>query len=147
VKLRPQHRCPFCWKLYRADPRTRTQQKCCGREDCQKKRHAEADRRWREHNPDYDAGRRLRELQRRVQAAGGAGEVLRHEPEPGRRLPVAELQDAIGVQGLVILAFFARLLGRHAQDTIRSQLGGSPREIRNSPRGAAQDATAGSGFG
>lgn len=88
----------------------------------------------------------MRELQRRVQAAG-AGEVLRHEPEPGRRLPVAEVQDAIGVQGLVILVFFARLLGRHSQDAIRSQLGGSPPEIRNSPRGAAQDGTAGLGFG
>jgi len=147
VKLRSQHRCRYCWRLFRADARTKTQQKCCGRPECQRKRHAEADRRWHERNPEYDAARRLRELQRKVQAAGAPQQVVRKEPEPGRRLPADEVQDAIGAQGLVILVFLARLLGRHTQDEIQRQLGAAPSEFRNSPRAALQDATARTGFG
>lgn len=147
MKLRPQHRCRYCWKLYRADARTKTEQKCCGRPECQRKRHAEADRRWHERNPEYDAARRLRELQRRVKAAGAPQQVVGKEPEPGRRLPADEVQDAIGAQGLVILVFLARLLGRHTQDEIRRQLGAAQRELGSSPRAASQDATAHTGFG
>ena len=55
---------------------------------------------WHERNPEYDAARRLRELQRKVQAAGAPQQVVRKEPEPGRRLPADEVQDAIGAQGL-----------------------------------------------
>ena len=48
-------RCPYCRRLFRADPRQKSMQKTCGAGECQKKRRKENARRWREKNPGYDS--------------------------------------------------------------------------------------------
>lgn len=119
---RRRRRCPFCGTLYYPHPRQGERQRCCGAAECQRQRHRQADRAWHARHPEYDCARRLAELTRRLEPPETRGDVVRREPEPGRRLPVDEAQDAFGVQGVGIILIIARLLRQYSQDTIRAQL-------------------------
>jgi hypothetical protein len=147
TKLRGQRRCRYCWKLYRPDGRLGDRQKTCGARECRRQRHRDTDRSWHQRHPDYDTERRLRALKELIEATTDPSEVVRREPDPGRRLPADVVQDAIGVQGLVIAVFLVRLLRRHAQDAIRMQLAEIASRSGDSVGGVAQDAMAKTGFG
>jgi hypothetical protein len=137
--VRPRKRCRYCWNLYTPDGRLGDRQQCCGARECRSKRHSEVDLQWRERHPDYDTARRTRKL---MQAAeqGGLEQVARREPEPGRRLPLDEAQDAIAPQGVVILMVFARLLRGYVQDAIRRQVAVNAKQFSDSVGPVAQDA-------
>ena len=49
--------CKYCGKLFEPDPRVGDRQKCCGSPACKRERKKEADRKWREKNPEYFKGR------------------------------------------------------------------------------------------
>ena len=61
--------------------------------------------------------------------------MVRRESEPGRQLPVDEVQEALGTRGLVILVFVMRLLSREAQDAMRGSTAENNNGIRRVTRG------------
>lgn len=59
-KKNPKKRCVVCHWWYEPDFRIGEDQLACDREECRKKRKASYDRQWREKNPGYEAGRRVK---------------------------------------------------------------------------------------
>lgn len=51
-----QRRCPFCRRLFTADPRIKEGQRTCGRQECQRARKRQSDGQWRSQHPDYFRG-------------------------------------------------------------------------------------------
>jgi hypothetical protein len=51
-----QKRCPYCRRLFTADPRLKEQQTTCGRPECRRQRKQQSDRHWRLQHPDYFRG-------------------------------------------------------------------------------------------
>lgn len=46
-------RCPYCWKLFEPNPRTKDRQKVCSEVECQKKSKRASQKKWCEKNPTY----------------------------------------------------------------------------------------------
>lgn len=105
------------------------------------KQKQKAQAQWSTRNPAYWTERRL--AKQIEQAKDGDLEgVLRGPPAEMARTPVDLAQDAIGIEGLVIIAFIARLIHRDAQDVMRKQLSDIQGEIRAINPVVAQDANA-----
>lgn len=49
-------RCPYCRRLFKADPRTEYEQRVCSGAECQKQRKRDYQKKWREKNPKYFQG-------------------------------------------------------------------------------------------
>lgn len=96
---------------------------------------------WTKRNPTYWTERRLA-TQIEQAREGNLKGVLRGPPAEMARTPVDIAQDAIGVEGLVIMAFMARIIHLSAQDAMRQQLMDIKGEIRAINPFEAQDATA-----
>lgn len=96
---------------------------------------------WSRRNPTYWTEQRL--AKQIAQAKEGNFEgVLRGPPAEMARTPADLAQDAIGIEGLVIMAFIARIIHRDAQDVIRKQLSEIQGEIRAINPVVTQDANA-----
>lgn len=57
----PKRPCRVCRKWFQPNPRAGNRQKVCSEPACQRERHRRNCAAWRQHNPDYDRGNRLRE--------------------------------------------------------------------------------------
>jgi len=49
-------RCPYCCRLFVADPRVKEQQITCGRQECRRQRKQQSNKNWRLQHPDYFRG-------------------------------------------------------------------------------------------
>ena len=105
---------------------------------CQQYWQQRLDREWHARHPDYEVERRLRRLRERLEQSKEPGEVVRQEEEPIRRLPAAEVKDALGTKGLAILVILGRLVSRPLQKEIEG--GAEATQKPNSHRSAAQAA-------
>jgi hypothetical protein len=121
--------CCICRRWSQPDPRIGARQRTCGAEQCQRKRRAESNRRWRKLNPTYDAGRRLQSKLDANQEEICAAQSKRKKapesaPDPGKRLQVAwdVLQAEIGAKPTVILQEIAEVQRKCAQAEIRQQV-------------------------
>lgn len=116
VKKRP---CSICRRWFMPDLRVGDRQRACGRDECQRARHRDADRAWHARHRDYDRARRWHEA---VESA----KVGLPPPAPDRPAALAGVpwdiaQDAMRPEAVVILAGVARVLARAAQDEMRKQ--------------------------
>jgi hypothetical protein len=129
-----RRRCPFCWCLFRPDPRVAHRQKACRSPDCQKARTARSQRSWLKKNPGYfhDRYPRLRACLSQRTADGYQREYRqrrRSADDPPRgsggtvRLHPRDIQDVIVSLRLIRRAFRAQLLPRDIQDEIESSFG------------------------
>jgi len=131
-------RCGFCWCLYSPDARTAWRQWACSKPECQEKRRAETQRRYREKNPGDRAGRQYRA----AVSAAKAGEVVAGVPPrtgPLVALPWDEMRDEFSPEALVFIALFGRLLLVAARDEMRVQLADLQRQVDRSLRPATED--------
>ena len=119
--IRKRKRCPFCRRLFWPDPRVGDRQVACSRPACQQARHRQADRRWHERNPSFDADRRLQALIRRVQDEETLCTTATREAPPGRQMPMEAAVSALGLPGAVYLLFWTRLVAGYVQDEKRGQ--------------------------
>jgi hypothetical protein len=111
--------CSVCRRWYFPDPRTRHCQKTCGRPECRREQQRRTQAQWRDRHPDYDTARRVRKAIERAQQ----GELaLRGPPRELEQLPVDLAQEALGQQGLIIIAILSRLVWRGAQKALRAQV-------------------------
>jgi hypothetical protein len=133
-KKRP---CSECRHWFRPDPRVRERQRTCGSAECKRRRHRRIDGAWHGRHPDYDRGRRWHQALERARAAG------KLSPGPAGpplvKVPWDLAQDAMGVQGCVIVAELSAVLARHAQDEMRRQVAGFAKEFRALSRLSRQD--------
>ena len=126
AKKRP---CRECRRWFQADARVGDRQRTCSLQECQATRREATQASWRARHPDYDQARRIQERA----AAQEAGEAVTpsRAPPPLNRLPWDLAQDQFRTQGAEFLLGMGRLLRRHAQDQMGSQIldptGGSPR--------------------
>ncbi len=51
-----RRRCPYCRRLFVADPRLKQRQATCGRQECRRHRKHELNQEWRSQHPDYFRG-------------------------------------------------------------------------------------------
>jgi hypothetical protein len=111
--------CSICRRWFRPDARVGARQRACGAPECQKKRRAKTQARWRAKHPDYFTGRRLMERKAGHERGDGLGPP--RMPRPLDRLPWEVAQDEFGPQGADFLGVFGRLLVRDAQDEREAQ--------------------------
>lgn len=135
--MRKKRPCSECRHWFRPDPRVGERQRTCGSAECKRRRHRRVDRAWHGRHPDYDHGRRWHEALERARRAG------KLSPGPAGP-PLAEVpwdlaQDAMGIQGCVIVAQLAAVLVRHAQDEMRQQVAGLAEEFRTQSQLPRQD--------
>lgn len=134
VKKRP---CAFCRKWFQPDVRVGQRQVACGSDECMRRRRARAQAAWLARQPDYFVARRIQERARRTEE-GRPCTPLR-VPAPLDRLPWDLAQDEFGVQGADFMGILGRVLVRHAQDEIASQVRVATREFGGDYPGAAKD--------
>lgn len=130
----------MCPELFRPDPRVGARQKTCGKPACQRARHAEQQRLWRQANPDYFTDRRLRQRQRQAELA--KAELARSSaegpasvrappapelPAPWRRIPWDLVQADLGVLTADVLALVIRLVLEHITSRPDAALAGPTR--------------------
>ena len=126
--MRKKRPCSECRRWFRSDPRVGDRQRTCGSAECKRKRHRRVDRAWRERNANYGRGRRWHQALERARQAGKLSPGPAGPPLGG--VPWDLAQDAMGVQGCVIIAELAGVLVRHVQDEMQQQLAGFAEEFR-----------------
>lgn len=134
--------CSICRRWYTPPARVRHCQRTCGREECKKEQTRRTQEAWSKKNPDYWSGYRLKKKLEAVKAGDEVAE-LRGPPAGLKRIPADLVQEAIGAQGVVILAEFGRVLSRAAQEAMHTQLAELKEEIAGVPPPAPQDASTG----
>lgn len=130
------------------DARVRHCQRTCGRSECRVEQRRRTQARYRRDNADYWVERRLGEQAARLGESGrqpavrvgGGGAVA-------ARVPWELVQDAFGVQVVVLIAFLLRLVLRTAQDAIRAEVRGMAELFGQVAGGGRQDATDGATLG
>jgi len=117
TKKRP---CCICRRWFQPDPRIGARQCTCGAEECQRKRRAQTNRRWRKANPYYDAACRLQSKLDAVDEQTGPSSV----PHRAGKLRVAwdVVQAEMKAKPTVILQEISRVQSSRAQAEIWSQL-------------------------
>ena len=119
--MRNRRRCGFCRCLYVPDARTAERQRSCAKVECQKRRRAETQRRYRESRPGDAEARRYRAA---VALAKGGKTPPLPAPAPavmGRQL-WGEMRDEIRPEVFVTLVYLARLLAKEWKDEFRLQV-------------------------
>ena len=112
AKKRP---CSVCRRWFMPHPRLKDRQRTCVDPGCKKEWHRKQCAEWNKRNADYF---RANYLQKKL------------EPEPKKvqvksrlksGLPLRCVQEAIGMQHLVIIEYLAQLMARRFQEVIRRQ--------------------------
>ncbi len=122
-KKRP---CRICGHWFTPNRRVKGRQMTCGNPQCKREWHRRKCAEWNKKNPEYFKAnylhRRLEAVTQPTQDSGsiqsGSGSI---PPPRGRlriRLPLEQVQEAIGVKELVILEYFAQLLVRRFQEAL-----------------------------
>jgi hypothetical protein len=119
VAVQKPRPCSECRRWFRPHPRVGARQRTCGDAACRQTRHQRADRQWHERHPDYDRARRW---QAALDLARAAESISPPKQPPLPGVPWDLVQDAMKLEGRVILAGVAGVLVRHAQDEMRRQL-------------------------
>lgn len=128
--------CSYCRRWFEPDARTARWQRVCGREVCQRERHARACASWRERNPDYDVERRLRA--RLAETPDGGPAPPDSDPRDGLREEVA--RDAMGLKAWVVSRELAGLLVQWTRDALPPKTGVQRGEVvRVRPEGARDE--------
>lgn len=138
MPARKRKRCGFCRCLYLPDGRSAWRQWACSKPECQEKRRAATQRRYREKNPGDRAGRQYRA----AVSAAKAGEAVAGVPPrtgPLVVLPWDEMRDEFSPEVIVFIALFGRLLIAAAKDEMRAQLVDLNGKIGRLPRLATED--------
>ncbi|MDI6773487.1 MAG: hypothetical protein QME77_13025, partial [bacterium] len=140
MKIKKRKPCSICRKWFTPHSRLGSRQRTCGSEACRAEQGRRTQASWRRRNPDYFVGRRVQARLAKAEAAKKAKQrsVL---PPPSfyRALPLDIAQEAIGVKGLVFLAYFGRLLRRDAQNLMRAELAGMREEFSGLLHSDGQD--------
>ena len=100
-----RRRCELCNELFTPDPRVGKRQRACGQPTCQRERHRQACKAWRERERESEQAERLR---RRLGA-----------PEGELRLGV--VQDECGLIIKVVLEESLRLFSEGSRDEFRTK--------------------------
>lgn len=124
----PKRPCAVCRRWYLPDPRTRHRQKTCGSDKCRVEWRRRTQARWRTRNPDYAAERRL-QLQVEKAEKSKRDVSVRAPPKGMEVVPWEEGQKALGVSGVLFIAFLMRLLLRGVKDERRKQPSGNKEQF------------------
>ena len=122
--------CRICRRWYLPNPRLKGRQKTCGDHHCQKQWHRKKCAEWNRKNADYF---KSNYLHKKLQAATGGDKVLKTIPPdhissvlPKSRirsgLPVANVQEVIGIQHTIIIEYLAQLLLRRCHHALKQHL-------------------------
>ncbi len=139
VAVRKKRPCSKCRRWFEPDARVGDRQRACGAVDCQRARHAEADRAWRAANRDYDRDRRWRVTLGAAKDQPASAPPAGNAPAPVPGVPWDVVQDEMRVEGRVILAGVVRVMGLFVQDEIRKQVVGITAGVAGHARGVVQD--------
>jgi len=126
MKKRP---CSICRKWFEVDPRVGDRQRVCSGAECQRKRRARSQAAWLAGQPDYFVARRIAKRAERKEESGRDVAPMRAPPGPMTKLPWQLVQDEFGVQVGDFLWQFWKVLTRHVQDEMRSQVAKIAREV------------------
>ena len=130
-KMPPRKRpCRICKRWFLPNPRLKGRQKTCGDHQCQKQWHRKKCKEWNRKNADYF---KSNYLHKKIEAATDGDKVLRTLPAdrissvpPKSRiksgLPVANVQEVIGIQHTIIIEYLAQLLIRRYHNALKQQL-------------------------
>lgn len=129
--------CSICRKWFEPHPRTAKTQRACGRQECQRERHARACAKWRAANPDYDVERRLND--RLVVETPTTPAPPDSDPRTGLDWQVA--RDAMGLKAGIVAYQLTGLIVQWARDAMPPKNGGQRRIGDPLPRESARDAT------
>ncbi len=121
LKKRP---CRICGKWYRPNPRVGDSQKTCSDPDCKREWHKKQCARWNKSNKEYFKAiylsKKLEEVKKNSAVSDEVqGKNLTLPPRLKLGLPRKEVQEAIGLQHLVIIEYIAQLLMKRFQEVIR----------------------------
>jgi len=101
--------CRICTRWFLPNPRLKDRQKTCGSEDCQIGWHRRKCAEWNRRNSDYF---KANYLQRKLEGTGTARAGPSSRLKSG--LPLAYVQEVVGVKPLIIIEYLAQLLiARH----------------------------------
>jgi hypothetical protein len=123
-KKRP---CRICRRWFTPNPRLKDRQMTCGDERCKNEWHRKKCAEWNEKNADYF---RSNYLQKKLDAVSQYDKVRQcGNPPPGPKksrlksgLPHRFVQEVIGIQHLIIIEYFGRLLIKRFQEVLKGQL-------------------------
>ena len=111
--------CRICGKWFTPNPRLGKRQKTCGDPDCKKKWHTRKCAEWNKKNPEYFKANYLSKKITAAQKSKDENNFSQKNPLTSLGLPQRYVQEVIGVQLLVIIEYFGRLLSKHVQEVIR----------------------------
>lgn len=131
--------CSKCRRWFLPDARVGDRQRVCSSIECQRSRHADADRAWRSANRDYDRDRRWRVTLGAAKEQPASAPPAANAPAPIPGVPWDVVQDEMRVEGRVILAGVVRVMGLFVQDEIRKQVVGIAAGVAGHAQGVAQD--------
>lgn len=138
--------CTACRTWFTPNPRLGARQLTCGKPACRKALKQRRQKAWTKRNPDYWAGRRLRE---QLDRAKELDVVAPAQPPPAhlRQIPADIVQAVMSPQAFVIISFLVRLQHRATQAALRAEvLNLKEKSTRHDPPSAqASIATSGQG--
>jgi len=100
--------CRICRRWFLPDPRLKNRQKTCGDSSCRNEWHRKKCAEWNRRNPDYF---RANYLQKKLEAAK-TSKPPAIKSRTKTSLPLAYVQEVIGIQQLLIIEYLAQLLQR-----------------------------------
>jgi len=133
--------CSVCRQWFTPQPRVRHCQRTCGKPACQAEQRARTQRSYRKRNPQYWTERRLQKQLESAADQGAAPPPSRHAPAVFQRIPWELVQDEIGSQAVVLIAFFVRLAVSVPQAAIVAQVINIIAKSDRHQRETRQDAT------
>lgn len=123
VRKRP---CRICRRWFMPNPRLKDRQMTCGNPLCKKEWHRKKCAQWNRKNSDYF---KSNYLQKKIESATQSDKSTKNQNIPASfksrfktRLPFLFVQEAIGIQHLIIIEYLAQLLGGRFKEVFRSQL-------------------------
>lgn len=112
--------CSECRRWFLPDPRVGSRARTCGRSDCQGRRRARTNRRWRAAHPEYDHARRLTA---KLALAAVEDEVpVAAEPAEMGRIGWDVVQAEMGTKPAVIIQDLVRVALLSVQAEIEAQV-------------------------
>jgi hypothetical protein len=130
--------CRICRRWFLPDTRLKDRQMTCGDAQCKRQWHCKKCTEWNRKNLDYF---RSNYLQKKLDAVGAS--AVSSKPfdkqmgQPRSRfrsgLPLAYVQEVIGVQHLIIIEYLTQLLHRRFQEAFNRQATVNTRQMRQLP--------------
>ena len=120
--------CRICRKWFTPNPRLGKRQKTCGNPDCQRQWHAKKCAEWNKKNPEYFKENylinKIDSAQKNMQKSNDSRDKKNNFPPQktltNLKLPRKYIQEVIGLQALVLIEYFERLLIKRVKEVIRT---------------------------